>query len=132
MKGLELPVNTMIVVVVCLIVLLAIVALFYGTWNSGKGALSQEAAKNNACQALVAMNCNAETSTILVRDFDADKIDGPNSAGDTLQTLCENWYGISINLADFEDRCKSICMCQKGTGTGGTGGGDTPPAPPIG
>lgn len=133
----------MIVVVVCLIVLLAIVALFYGTWNSGKGALSQEAAKNNACQALIAMSCNADTSTISVRDFDADrdgslntvgngKLNCNSAQGDTLYMLCKCWYGISDTLTDFEDRCKSVCMCAKGAGTGGGGGGGCVPNGPGG
>jgi hypothetical protein len=137
LKGLELPVNTMIVVVVCLIVLLAIVALFYGTWNSGKGALSQEAAKNSACQALVAMSCNADPSSISVRDFDADRDGNLNTVGnlkgacnsaqgDTLYMLCKCWYGISEVLyptpEQFNDQCKSVCMCQRGAGTGTSGG----------
>lgn len=124
LKGLELPVNTMIVVVVCLIVLLAIVALFFGTWNPGKGTLSLEAAKNNGCQILIAMNCNADSSSISVRDFDADRDGSLDGTGDTLKALCQNWYGISNTLIDFEDRCKSICMCQKGAG--GTSGGSNP------
>jgi len=128
LKGIELPINTLIIIVICLIVLIAIVVLFFGTWNPGKGTLTQEAAKNNACQLMVALRCNVNPETIVVRDFDADRDGNLNTPGagkgacgspgqgDTLYMLCKCWYGISDAVpADFDKDCKSICMCESTT-----------------
>jgi hypothetical protein len=117
----------MIIVVLCLIVLIAIVVLFFGTWNSGKGALTQEAAKNNACQLMIATRCIANPENIVVRDFDADRdgilntagdgtgtCDSDPGQGDTLYMLCKCWYGVSDAVpADFDKNCKAICMCEE-------------------
>jgi len=131
LKGVELPINTMIIVVLCLVVLLAIVVLFFGVWNPGKSTLSQEAAKNNACQLLIASRCNVNPENIIVRDFDADRDGNLNTIGagigdcgtnpgqgDTLYMLCKCWYGIPVNT-DFDKNCKTICMCEGGSGGGG-------------
>jgi len=126
LRGVELPINTMIIVVLCLIVLIAIVVLFFSTWDPGKGTLSQEAARNNACQLMVATRCTANPVNIVVRDFDADRDGFLNTAGagtgacastpgqgDTLYMLCKCWYGISDALPDFDENCKDICMCEE-------------------
>jgi len=134
LKGVELPINTMIIVVLCLIVLIAIVVLFFGTWDPGKGVLTQEAAKNNACQLMIASRCNSNPENVIVRNFDADRdgvLNTPGAGigacasspgqGDTLYMLCKCWYGI-IEDTNFDKNCKSICMCESG--------GGSPPPPP--
>jgi uncharacterized membrane protein YgcG len=137
LRGVELPINTMIIVILCLVVLLAIVVLFFGVWNPGKGVLTQEAAKNNACQLMIASRCNVLPETITVRDFDADRDGTLNTVGagklacgtaqgDTLYMLCKCWYGINDALPDFDKNCKTICMCEGGSGGGGGGGGAGP------
>ena len=123
LKGVELPINTMIIIVLCLIVLLAIVVLFFGTWNPGQGTLSQEAAKNNACQLMISSRCTLHPENIVVRDFDADRDGNSNTVGggtdncgtaqgDTLYMLCKCWYGIPVD-ANFEKNCKAVCMCEE-------------------
>ena len=124
MKGVELPINTMIIIVLCLIVLLAIVVLFFGTWNPGQGTLSQEAAKNNACQLMIATRCTSNPENVIVRDFDADRDGKSNTVGagtgacgspgqgDTLYMLCKCWYGIPVD-ANFNKNCKAVCMCEE-------------------
>lgn len=105
MKGVSLPINVLVIVVLALIVLLAILALFYGVWKPE--GITLEAAKNNACNMLLSTGCN-DPSTIVVRDFDADRNGEANSAGDTLLALCENWYSIS----DPYDCKKIVCKCE--------------------
>jgi hypothetical protein len=124
LKGVELPINALIIIVLCLIVLIAIIVLFSGTWNSGKGTITQEAARNNACQLMVATRCTANPESIVVRDFDADKdgvLNTPGAGknncgtaqGDTLYMLCKCWYGINdVVPTDFNKDCRSICMCE--------------------
>jgi hypothetical protein len=117
MKGVELPINTLVIVVLAVIVLLGILALYFGVWNSQQGGLTLEGAKNNACRVLLTMNCNQLLENITVNDFDADKDGrlnnpGPGTGaclttqGDNLYMLCKCWYNVNETL------CKtSICGC---------------------
>jgi hypothetical protein len=103
----ELPVSTIVIVVLCVIVLLAVAALLLGVWNPFKDQTNMEVAKNNACQMLVNTNCY-DPESIPITNFDANK-DG---------TLGEQG-GISSWV--YADNC------------GGSGGGAAaPPAPPGG
>ena len=125
MKGVELPINVIVIIILALVVFLAIIALFSGVWTPGVAGIVLEAAKNNACQLLVSTGCDSPAS-IIVKDFDADKDGTLNEAdltpstdpadckpgnngktlGDNLAMLCLCWYG-----AD-EASCKTrICNC---------------------
>ena len=67
--------------------------------------------KNNACSILMRdpRGCNnVSTDSTLVKDFDANK-DGKKDSADTLQALCENYYG--VNIGD-QTACKRICGCS--------------------
>jgi len=128
MKGMELPINVMVIIVICVIVLLAIVALFFGVWNPGKGSITLETAKNNACQMLASMGCHQAPESIAVRDFDAnrngalndqggigsepwvynDNCPGTAGSGDNLATLCLCYY----NLLDADSCRKTLCGCN--------------------
>ncbi|MFH1229270.1 MAG: hypothetical protein V1678_02500 [Candidatus Aenigmatarchaeota archaeon] len=111
MKGIEMPINVMIIVVICIIVLLAVVSLFLGVWNPTKGSLNMESIKNNACQIYVSNGCkNADQIPVTgVDDLTADY----------LENLCAEKY--------FTD-CNTVCMCTGSTGsTGSTGGSNTIP-----
>lgn len=117
MKGVELPISTLVIVVLALIILLGILALFFGVWTPGSTGISLEAAKNNACQMLLSTGCGSP-GTIAINGFDANK-DGTQSAGtensypatcsggnDNLARLCRCWYG-----ADESDCRTQICNC---------------------
>jgi len=123
MKGVELPINTLIIVVIVLIVFLAILALFFGVWNPGSSVMALESVKSAACQNLVSRGCEyIGTAFIIIKDFDADKdgelddgsgIDGCGETGgpsqDNLYMLCKCFY----NTQD-EDECKyTICRCPE-------------------
>lgn len=125
MKGVELPINTIVILVIALIILLAILALFFSVWRPGVGGITLEAAKNNACQMLISTGCG-DTNSIIVKDFDADEDGNLGTAetgsgwtwgtsvcggavsnnGDNLASLCACQYGKSD-----EDACKTICNC---------------------
>ena len=120
----ELPINVIVIVVICLVVFLAIIALFLGVWNPGKTTITLEASKTSACQMLVSMGCSQDTNLnlIAINNFDADKDGSINDldGSDNLLALCQNWYNVG------EDACKNqVCMC-------GTSGGESagPPSPP--
>jgi hypothetical protein len=127
MKGMELPISTIVIIVIVLVVLLAVIAFFFGVWNPGVSGINLEGVKNNACQILVSTGC-VDTRLVLVNDFDADR-DGTlgtdetgsgwtwgrsvcggtvSTNGDNLAALCQCYYGILD-----EDSCKSqICNCR--------------------
>ena len=123
MKGVELPISTLIVVIVALVVLVAIIGLFYSVWPSGAETVSLEVAKQNACELLSSMGCIPTTDSININNFDADR-DGvvrtdvgiatgscgdaanPDSANDNLYMLCKCYYN-----ADEEDCKRQVCYC---------------------
>ena len=131
MKAAELPINVIIIVVLCLIVLLAIIALFMGVWTPGSGSMSLEGAKNNACQMLLSTGgCGIidSTKSININNFDADKDGTLNEVGvgtdftcgnkikdakDNLFMLCKCWYSITgANDAEIDSNCKTrVCGC---------------------
>ena len=118
MKGLELPINVIIILIIGLIVLLAIFAFFSGVWNPGTQGISLETAKQSACQKLVSLNCAFSPRDITINNYDADedgKLDPGNGFDvnvddnnkDNLMTLCYKKFGITQ-----ETPCKQICNCQ--------------------
>jgi len=135
MKGIELPISTIVVMILVLIVLIAIVGLFYGVWPSGSQAATLESAKSNACQMLTSMNgCKSTddgvTKAIVINNFDANQ-DGVNNPGitagsalpckdniahssqDNLFMLCKCWYNIGGADKDINDNCKKqVCGCS--------------------
>lgn len=125
MKGVELPINTLIVVVIALAILLALIALFFGVWTPGSSGLNLDAAKNTACHMLVSTGCR-DAAQINVNDFDANK-DGNLQSGtgtgdcetggdDNLYMLCKCWYNIRppIYAEDtINQNCRQIiCNCE--------------------
>jgi hypothetical protein len=126
MKGIELPINALIIIILALIVLLAILGLFYGVWPSSTKSVNIETAKNNACQILISMRCLVGPETIHISDFDADE-DGvvgdpggwtqgtpcptlaTNGAiGDNLASLCACYY----NTDNAQDCKTNVCGCS--------------------
>jgi len=127
MKGVELPISTMVIVVIALVILLAILALFFGVWTPGSSGMNLEAAKNSACQMLVSTGCHDNIESIYTKDFDADKdgsfdqgtglgecSDPAESSQDNLYMLCKCWYNIPDTDKDvFIEECKTrICNCS--------------------
>jgi len=137
MKGLELPLSTIVIIAMVLIVLLGIVALWISGFGGGATAISVEAAKSAGCGRLMRdiRTCSAvdpygeipfDGSVPGVPKFDVNK-DGlfcsviasvPPAVGpcagqptDTLQTLCETYYGISPTDAQRFSQCRKVCGC---------------------
>ena len=122
MKGMELPISTIVIIIIVLVVLLAIIAFFFGVWNPGVGGISLEAAKNNACQMLISTGCNYPKD-IAIEGFDANR-DGKLESGrdwefstaytcgedgnDNLAALCDCWY----NLLDSGTCKERLCNCE--------------------
>ena len=64
--------------------------------------------KSQACAVLIKANCNISSYSIQIKNFDANKNGETNDVEDTLQALCENYYGASVGS---QSHCKKICGC---------------------
>ncbi len=130
MKGVELPINILVIVAIAVIVLLGMVLLYYTGYSPFSSVAGIEGTKNDACRVLAQENnCAKSTKDIvfdgsMLRQFDANKNNAmvattvsawgtlcPNAAwtGDNLAALCACYYGIST--ANGESRCKALCGC---------------------
>ncbi len=120
MKGMELPISTMVIIVIAVIVLVAMIALLSGVWPSTPQTMTLETAKDNACSLMASTGCSLSPSSIAINNFDANKdeilnggVEGlyppscfPVAGNDNLARLCLCYYS-----AD-ETNCKeNICGC---------------------
>jgi hypothetical protein len=109
MKGVSLPINVLVIVVIAIIVLLGIIALYFGGFSPFSTSISVEGVKNAACGELVRRQCMLNPSTMILSDydiiFDADK-SGTITSADTLLALCINFYSRNTDVD-----CKRLCGC---------------------
>lgn len=105
-KGIELPINVLVIIAIAVIVLLGLVALFVFALRSGV-PLEVQLEKGNACTALVNRGCS-ETAPSEV-DVRVDVTgDGRVTAGeDSLQGLCDKYFG----AGGSDTKCKQVCGC---------------------
>ncbi len=104
MKGVELPINVLVIVSLAVIVLLGIVALFTGVFGVTGGGLTNEAALRNSCSP-VAFNCEGYTAD---SHFKAITTSAKDDAGTQLN-LWELCGALGHNTVDA---CKRACGCQ--------------------
>jgi len=115
MKGIELPVNILIIIAIAVIVLIALIAMFYPAFTSGGKTVSLDVARSQACRSLVeGYSCitTATLANIMVNKFDVDKDGSVNDIGtsdadDNLDNLCLTWY----QTAD-DGMCRKMCGCE--------------------
>jgi hypothetical protein len=126
MKGIELPINVLIIVAVAIIVLIALVAMFYPNFKSSSTVVNSDIYKSSACQIMIDRKCTPSPSDITIANFDADK-NGKQDSGsgwtfstattslcakatntnkDNLASLCDCYYSITN-----ENSCKALCGC---------------------
>ena len=127
MKGLELPINTLIIIVLAVLVLIAIIVLFSTGISMPKESVSLQTALNNACMELLNSNCNKPLQNVGTPYFDSDR-DGvvgdvgvwmvicyqtpaPGAAGDNLYQLCTCWFQLNRSDPNFRNDCKKLCGC---------------------
>ncbi len=68
MKGIELPINILVIVAVAIIVLLGVVALFYSSWFTGTGPVTSQTAVSKACAIATRIGCTADPTTVYMTD----------------------------------------------------------------
>lgn len=111
MKGVELPVNVLVIVAVAVLVLLGLITLFMTVFGGGGATITLGAVKQQACAELLnaAEGCGAADPGAITVQYDADR-SGTVDDSDTLQELCENYYG-----CDSDDKacCRRVCACPQ-------------------
>jgi len=123
MRGIELPINALILIILAVIVLIAIIAFFYPEFLGQSKTVSLESAKNAACMELLDLECKVSPTRIFTPHFDSDG-DGVvgdvgttkvmcglsnGVRGDNLYNLCHCWLGLPLNVP--EQDCKKLCGC---------------------
>lgn len=118
MKGVELPINLIIIIALALIVLLSVVSLYFSGWLPGALTINVDSVKTESCKRLMPQ-CYNDVSLVTIDNFDADKdgiLDPDIGVGDcsepggpsndNLYMLCQCYYNAN------EDECRDICMCK--------------------
>ena len=107
MKGVELPINILVIVAIAVIVLLGLVALYFTGFGPFSATAGQEAIKNQACVDLnPRAGCIDDPSTIVVNYDVVDKDTGADLA-DNWQTFADQFYG----CAGDSSCARRICGC---------------------
>jgi hypothetical protein len=96
MKGVALPIEVLVIVVVAVIVLLGIIAVFFTGWSPFASTAGIDAIKNEACRKII-YNCTKNTASV--------PITGVTGSANLL-ALCTNYYN-----APTEPECKRLCGC---------------------
>ena len=106
MKGVELPINILVIVAIAVIVLLGLVALYFVGFGPFSATAGIEAVKNQACTVLnPRAGCTTDPSSVTV-NYDVGN-DGDTS-NDNLQEFAEAFYG----CADGDTSCsRRLCSC---------------------
>ena len=118
MKGAQLTINTLVILVLAVIVLIGLIAFFMGVWTPSTSGINIESIKNSACQRFVSAGCDKSTASIKVDDYG----EGPDKY---LLDLCKDKYGCGIEDKDEngnglgtyggyeseDDCCKAVCGC---------------------
>jgi hypothetical protein len=103
MKGVELPINVLVIVAIAVIVLLGIVVLYFIGFNPFSGSISITSLKNSACSNFsLNFDCGRRGG------MTTDKIILPtNSYGyGNLLALCQGQMGAADEAA-----CRQVCGC---------------------
>jgi len=95
MKGLELPINVLVLIAVAVIVLLGIVALYFTGFLGPSGQVTLSTVTSTACGSWQRQNY-PDASNIEISNYDANGDNSLNPAsdctGDNLETLGEEKY----------------------------------------
>ena len=104
MKGIELPINVLVIVAIAVIVLLGLVVLYFIGFNPFSGSISLTSLKNQGCSNFsLNFNCGgrgATTSDIIL------PANSYNLRANTLNALCNQYFN-----ATTEAECRSLCGC---------------------
>jgi len=102
-KGVELPINILVIVAVAVIVLLGVIALYFAGFLGPAGTVSLQSVTTTACgtwRAKGGTTSGVSADTIEISNYDADgdgTLDkGSGCLADNLETLGVNKYGTAV------------------------------------
>jgi len=103
MKGIELPINVLVIVAIAVIVLLGLVVLYFIGFNPFSGSVSLNSLKNTGCSNFsLNYGCGSRGATTSSISLPA------NSYGvTTLYALCTGYLNVST-----EAQCRQLCGCS--------------------
>ena len=116
MRGLELPVNVLILLAIAVIVLLGVVTLFFGGFGGPSGVISLQTVTSTACAEWRNKNFQ-DARGIHIKNFDADKdqtLDfGSACDQDNLETLGQYYYntGTCADLIGSNEQAIRTGVC---------------------
>ncbi len=102
MKGIELPLNTIIIMAVVVIVLLATASFFFKIWTPGVVQISGQQAFNTGCR-YYADQYNCDIANTDAKDITIENYDGEN-----LLVACRSLYGNDYT----SHQCLRKCSCS--------------------
>jgi hypothetical protein len=110
MKGIELPINVLVIIVIAVIVLLGLIAVYFTGWTPFAQTAGVDAVKNAGCR-MVVYNCSIDLKTILfdgtmagLPTFDVTG-EGVFDSNDNMEQLC------LIHFDADSRQCAKICGC---------------------
>ena len=95
-KGIELPINVLVILVIAVLVMISMVLFIFGL-----PSLDCDTAKSSGCFKMV-QDCEADPSSIPVEKFTHD-----GQVISDLQEVCTKCYG-----KETADECREFCGCQ--------------------
>ena len=104
MKGIELPINILVVVAIAVIVLLGLVALYFVGFSPFSATTAQESAKNTGCRTFMHQDpvCNDPSDSGV-------NVTYPSGVIRSLQNFTVTYYGCA-SLNDY-DCARRVCGC---------------------
>jgi hypothetical protein len=103
-KGIELPVNVLVIIVIAVLVLIALATLV-ATGVLSMRPVQIQMEKNSACSSIVVGGCTGDPSKVRVNiDITGD---GKIDASDTFDKLCSSEFQTATPEA-----CRKLCGCK--------------------
>lgn len=99
MKGIELPVNVLVIIAVAVLVMLGLVAIYFANPSN---VLAEASARNIACSELQQRGCDISTSTIPFDYLDYN----------TLAEYCEDKCTAYKDDAANQELCCKVVVCS--------------------
>ncbi|MCD6557858.1 MAG: hypothetical protein J7K31_02385 [Candidatus Aenigmarchaeota archaeon] len=111
-KGVSLPINMIIIMIIAVLALLVILAFFMPGWFKQTGTIDVETAFTKGCNSLsILHNCDPDTvEDIIIPGFDHDR----NGEPDSLYEVCQLKAAISTHedCAHLCPQCKPLNMTR--------------------